>query len=63
MLDALAAETTKLATNAEIDRNWERGLTVGDDRMSVRRMLEHALHDSTHHLDDVTRGLRELRGA
>jgi hypothetical protein len=57
VLDALAAEANRLAANAEIDRNWERGLTVGDARMPVRRMLEHALHDSEHHLDDVTRGL------
>lgn len=61
-LDGLAAETTKLASNAETDSNWERGLTVGDSRMSVRGMLEHALHDSTHHLVDVRRGLEQLRG-
>lgn len=61
VLDALAAEANRLASNAEIDRHWERGLTVGDTRMPVRRMLEHALHDSTHHLDDVARGLAQLR--
>ncbi len=40
---------------------WERGITVGADRSTVRRLLEHALHDSLHHLDDVERGLRRLR--
>jgi hypothetical protein len=41
---------------------WHLGLTIGASRSSVRRLLEHALHDSTHHLDDVTRGLATLRG-
>ena len=40
---------------------WSLGLTIGTSRSSVRRLLEHALHDSTHHLDDVTRGLATLR--
>jgi hypothetical protein len=44
-----------------IDRDWERGLTVGTDRQTVRRMLEHARHDSLHHVDDVQRGLRQLQ--
>jgi hypothetical protein len=26
----------------------------------VRRLIEHALHDSRHHLDDVERGLASL---
>jgi hypothetical protein len=40
---------------------WSRGLTLGDQRLDVRRMLEHALHDSTHHLADVERGFARLR--
>jgi hypothetical protein len=36
---------------------WTRGLTVGEARSDVRRLLEHALHDSQHHLDDVQSGL------
>jgi hypothetical protein len=40
---------------------WTRGITIGDERSSVRRLLEHALHDSLHHLDDVERGLTALR--
>jgi hypothetical protein len=38
-----------------------RGLTIGDSRSDVRRLLEHALHDSLHHLEDVERGLSLLR--
>jgi hypothetical protein len=62
VLIALGRESAKLAALAadNID-SWQRTLTVGDRTNSVRRMLEHALHDSTHHLDDVARGLRELR--
>lgn len=40
---------------------WSRGLTIGDDRQTVRRLLEHALHDSVHHLVDVEDGIRRLR--
>jgi hypothetical protein len=40
---------------------WSRGLSIGDERTDVRRLLEHALHDSSHHVDDVERGLRRLR--
>jgi hypothetical protein len=41
--------------------NWTRGLTIGDNRSDVRQLLEHALHDSSHHIDDVERGLASLR--
>jgi hypothetical protein len=40
---------------------WSRGLTIGTTRSDVRRLLEHALHDSLHHVDDVERGLARLR--
>jgi hypothetical protein len=62
VLIALGRETAKLAALAadNID-SWHRTLTVGDNTNSVRRMLEHTLHDSTHHLDDVARGLAEIR--
>ena len=61
--EALGAAARRLATLAEtagVDA-WERGLTVGDQRSDVRRLLEHALHDSQHHLDDVERGLTAIR--
>jgi hypothetical protein len=61
---ALASYADELAALADAagPRNWSRGLTLGDNRMDVRALLEHALHDSTHHLQDVARGLAELRG-
>lgn len=60
VVDALDREATRLAqlaADAGPDA-WTRGLTLGEDRSDVRRMLEHALHDSTHHLQDVERGLQ-----
>ncbi|MET0458601.1 MAG: DinB family protein [Ilumatobacteraceae bacterium] len=60
--DALAAAAGRLADLAENAgaASWSRGLTVGETRSDVRRLLEHALHDSQHHLDDVERGVAEL---
>jgi hypothetical protein len=43
-------------------RSWTRGITIGEDRSDVRGLLEHALHDSSHHLADVERGIGQLRG-
>ena len=40
---------------------WSRGITIGESRSDVRRLLEHALHDSHHHLVDVENGLAILR--
>jgi hypothetical protein len=40
---------------------WDRGITFGGSRSDVRRLLEHALHDARHHLDDIARGLTVLR--
>jgi hypothetical protein len=59
-LDREARRLGGLAADAGA-ANWSREITIGDDRMSVRWMLEHALHDSLHHLDDVERGLKALR--
>jgi hypothetical protein len=60
---ALGAAADQLAARADDagTGSWSRGLTLGDSRVEVRRLLEHALHDSTHHLDDVARGLAQLR--
>jgi len=59
----LTAQVTRLAEVAHDagDDIWARGLTIGDARSDVRRLLEHALHDSMHHLSDVERGLALLR--
>ncbi|MBV8960863.1 MAG: maleylpyruvate isomerase N-terminal domain-containing protein, partial [Actinobacteria bacterium] len=58
VLDALDEAANRLAGAAEVagPDAWTRGLTIGDTRNDVRRMLEHSLHDSVHHLDDVERG-------
>jgi hypothetical protein len=59
----LGQEATRLAQLAA-DAGamaWSRGLTVGDNRSDVRRLLEHALHDSLHHLGDVERNLESIR--
>lgn len=56
-----AMRLAQLADDVGPDR-WSRGLTIGADRSDVRRLLEHALHDSLHHVDDVERGLARLRG-
>ena len=63
VLDALEAQAKRLARLADDagPDGWSRGLSIGENRSDVRRLLEHALHDSTHHLGDVERGLTRLR--
>jgi hypothetical protein len=51
-----ADRLAQLADDAGVE-TWTRGLTVGETRSDIRRLLEHALHDSQHHLDDVARGV------
>jgi hypothetical protein len=55
--DRLASLAAKAGPNT-----WSRAITVGDSHLEVRFLLEHALHDSLHHLDDVERGVALLRG-
>jgi hypothetical protein len=64
VVDGLEAEAARLAQLADDagSSTWSRGLTIGDHRQDVRRLLEHALHDSLHHVDDVQRGVDRLRG-
>jgi hypothetical protein len=59
-LGVAAERLVRLADDAGVDA-WTRGLTVGETRSDVRRLLEHALHDWQYHLDDVERGLASLR--
>jgi hypothetical protein len=63
VLAELTAHALKLAEVADGagSGHWARGLTIGDSRSDVRRLLEHALHDSLHHLGDVERGLSRLQ--
>jgi hypothetical protein len=64
VVDALEDQADRLADVAHHagSGTWARGITIGRSRSDVRRLLEHALHDSRHHLDDVERGLAVLRG-
>ena len=59
----LGVEASRLAAVArDVGRDtWTRGITVGVQRSDVRMLLEHSLHDSTHHLHDVELGLEALR--
>jgi len=61
--EEIDTQSSRLAVLAEDagPATWSRGITLGDVRADVRRMLEHALHDACHHLDDVERGLVTLR--
>ena len=60
---AIEEHTRSLADVAEAagPTAWSRGITIGDSRSSARYLLEHALHDSHHHLVDVQNGLLSLR--
>jgi hypothetical protein len=59
----LETQAQKLADLAQASglAAWSRGITVGGSRGDVRSLLEHALHDSHHHLVDVKNGLAILR--
>ena len=59
----LENQTRKLADLAQGSgrTSWTRGITIGESRSDVRFLLEHALHDSYHHLMDVEEGLVILR--
>ena len=59
-LERQAQRIADLAADASPDA-WFRGLTIGTERTEVRRLIEHGLHDSVHHLDDVERGLTLMR--
>lgn len=59
-LDEQALKLAELA-QASGPASWSRGITFGSSRSDVRRLLEHALHDSHHHLADVSEGLTLLR--
>jgi hypothetical protein len=65
VVEELTVQADRLATVAEAagPAEWGHGLTIGVNRTDVRRLLEHALHDAVHHLDDVERGLGQLRSS
>src|SRR5580704_9166023 len=59
VVDELEKQALRIADSAirAGSASWSHGLTIGDERIEVRRLMEHAFHDSVHHLDDVERGL------
>ena len=42
------------------DATWRRSLVIGDGEVDVEWMVGHAVHDTTHHLKDIGRGLHSL---
>jgi MOSC domain-containing protein YiiM len=42
------------------DEEWARTVVLGDDEVDVTWIVGHAVHDGTHHLRDVGRGLAAL---
>lgn len=42
------------------DDDWSRPITLGDDTVDAEWIVGHAVHDATHHLRDVGRGLHAL---
>ena len=51
----------QVAEDVGFDAVMSRAITVGATRGDVRGVLEHAMHDSEHHLGDVDHGLARLR--
>ncbi len=65
VLDALGRGAAMMVSAAKTagETMWGFGVTVNGTRMDVRALMEHALHDSVHHLDDVQRGLAQLHAS
>jgi hypothetical protein len=63
VVDDLSSQASCLAQIADDAgaASWSRGITIGITRIDVRGLLEHALHDSLHHVRDVELGLSRLR--
>lgn len=66
--DALArlkANATRLQDKAAgldgpADPRWQRAVHAGDDTVDAAWIVRHAVHDATHHLSDVGRGIHLL---
>lgn len=61
--DALAANAERLATTFETvpDDGWDRVGLRRDEERSVRFTARRAVHEGSHHLLDIGRGLRAVR--
>lgn len=59
VLSQLAANAEGMADRAErtLSEHWKRRGTVGETPTDTGWMLGHAVHDATHHIRDVERGL------
>ncbi len=58
-LDKRVAQLNGTANRMGAD-GWARSFSVGGDVLDVRWAIGHAVHDATHHLRDVGRGLHAL---
>jgi hypothetical protein len=64
VLDELATHAGGLADKAAhvLPDHWDRVAVVGDQEVDAGYALRHVVHDATHHLKDVERGLASLQG-
>ena len=58
-LEENAARLVRKASKAG-DEEWAREVDIGDDTVDGTWLVAHAVHDATHHLRDVGRGLHSL---
>ena len=63
VLDELEANAERIAALADGARPgaWEHSATLGGEERSAQWFPTHIVHDATHHLRDVERGLKALR--
>ena len=61
-ITALEASVARLHDRAVklADDEWTRTVVIGDEEVDVEWIVGHAVHDATHHLRDVGRGLAAL---
>jgi hypothetical protein len=62
VLSELEAEADAVAARAEAARPgaWSHKAKLSDETLSAEWFPKHIVHDATHHLRDVERGLRQL---
>jgi MOSC domain-containing protein YiiM len=58
-LDKNVARLNRKASSLA-DNQWARRVTIGDENVDITWIVGHAVHDATHHLRDVGRGLHTL---
>ena len=56
-ISAFAAEITQLVDrlNQLAPDEWDMTVIIGDDTVDAHWIVRHAIHDVTHHLDDINR--------